>query len=492
MDDVIETKTIFTCPHCSGKFKVVMMGKPKAYKCPTCKGTVTVFTDRTVQPGDLTVSKEVHGPRLAHQTPESTSKLPFSEMPVDDTSQQNEEERRLFSEIMEQVKEIRAKQVMAGMEGTREDVQSLKEEIVQLRNRISTLQEELRKARFQSSKDVASAPNENLENLISQLKTRILSQADIISNLQKEKEKLELDWAEMASTRNKDEEISQMEDLRTMLEQREVEINERELVLDTREAALNEQEKNNEKDREAGGEFKRELDMYQVKLEERAVALSNEKEDLERIKLEYAHVHDLAEDLKTKERELDEREESLHDMEKDLMVAHGNQKQTEMMLGAIKEKEKVLTIREKGLDEREEALVRSNHDLNELKRSLAAKQVEMDLREKGLRPVEGDLQKREEELRSASLKWKNFARQLKDYKEELARASEELGSREKDLLEREDKVSFAWERLKTLKDMMAQRMKADGDKDMGGPSLKEGRKRGGDQAAGQVGSGEPV
>lgn len=369
MDNTSDGKGIFTCPHCSGKFKASIETRPKAYKCPNCKNTVTILGNGVVKTGDHAREAGDHAIDGSMEMLNNISSRLIEEGKKDDSFTDGEE-KRLFSEIMERMKDISSKQERAVIDRPGQELQTLKEENSLLKARISTLTDELAKARSFTPKGYTNATERDIEK-------------------------------------------------------KDKGFDERKLALDRREKELEELNEHITKEKDALEEFRKELYLYQGKLENKAVSLSNEEDEIERIKNEYAHVQDLAEDLKTRESELDERECSLNEMENDMNITMMNQKQTENLIGAIQERENALSLMEKDLKERESA------------------------------------------LRSSFVKWKDFAKKLANYRKSLAGTSEELMRRERNLLYQERKLESARNKLKELKMMISQETEVLRD-----PSLK--------------------
>ncbi|MGA1848494.1 MAG: hypothetical protein ACMUHB_04050 [Thermoplasmatota archaeon] len=452
-----ETKRIFTCPNCQSKFKASVQEKPKVYKCPGCKDLVTVFPDMSVIKGDRTQKSKYTDSSLSMLDDIEKNLMGKGDLPAE--TDMAMEERKLFSEIMEQMKELKEKQVRTQGAFTEDEFRRLRSENEKLKRKAAEMQEDIKRLRSFQAEEVQNEQVADLRNQISEMEGRLNSQAKIISSLNKEKEGLEERFRNLMESSDTEENEKKRDDMLRMLSQREEDINEKELKLDHREGEVKALETKVEKDREANEAFKSELYEYQQKLENRAITLANEREELDQLKDRYAHAQSQLEEIKEREKELDDREVNLHEMEKDLMIAKDNFAQAEKMLSAVQERKKIINIREKTLDEREEALSRSGEELNDLKRELEEWSKSLTDKDDQLLQKEKGLDKREEALRSAAEKWKTFARQLEEYKTQLTGSSRELEEREKELEEREKRIEAGLEKLRMLREKMEKEAK---------------------------------
>jgi len=447
-----DTKRIFTCPKCRGKFKATVQDKPKVYKCPGCKTLVTVFSDLSVLQGDRTQNTGTRDKSLS-----MLDDIEKNLMGQDKNSGETDmdlEERKLFSEIMEQMRELKEKQVRPSSEFSEEEFGRLRGENDKLKRKVTEMQEDIKRMRSFQEESVSPSQGTRLNKEISDMEARLSSQAKIISSLNRDKEELEEKFREFSSRSDIEENTRKNQAMLKMLSSREEEINDRELRMDRRDADLKALESKLEKDRETNESFKSELYAYQQKLENRAISLANEREELDRLKDRYAHAQSQLEEIKEREKELDDRELNLHEMEKDLMIAKDNFAQAEKMLSAVQERKKIISIREKALNEREEALARSGEELNALKKELEERSKTISGKGDILLKKEKGLDSREEALRSAAEKWKTFARQLEDYKSQLTESSKELEKREIEIDEREKRIEAGLGKLKLLREKM--------------------------------------
>lgn len=399
------------------------MGSPMAYRCPHCKNPFTIYPDGDVQKGDRTKPRQTIEPvRPPSEVFYEDDKVEVDGKVPPDDGPKVEDERTLYKEVLEQFKELTTRQrCLEETDNQAQEIKKLKRENEKLMGQIFSLEERL--SSIDNSKIVDASAGFG-------------GGAAEIARLRKENDDLRSMVEDQSKVINEND--KSMLELKKRIDQLEMELkgprdhsgqkggpttSEEGLEVSRFRTSKAEEIENETKRLEI---WKKELDSYKSNLEEIALSLVKEKEDIERRTVVLAARERTLDGLGAREGKVAELERALLAKEQDLRQ-HLRESSTEVGYpgpdvrteGPSPEKELRITEREAAVKRVEDLLDSRKRELSVLEATLARRGNELSMREAALRELDRSLSERQESLEKA----RDKLRELKE------RMNKELGSR---------------------------------------------------------------